>query len=783
MIYTRPNGSICRDFFPASPTGKKVTNRCGSATAVAFQLPKNSTQDRSSLKIYRIDFDCSTKSKRTPTEPAASTEYSTEQVTVTSCGPSETNCPGRQRPETGIQPTITKTQTPEPSVLPAYHSLAQSTTSPSSGGGPAPTTFYSTEDIIVTSCAPDVTDCPGKSSIGPKPTMTETRTASLTPSVLPAEHSSAQSTTTTTSLSSAGPAPATFYSTEDIIVTSCAPDVTDCPGRSSTGSTPTTPSTPVVKTQTTSPAIYSSSALPAYHSSALSIPPSSRSSNGSVPTTPKISTQATPSKSPSSSPAYVGISSTESRPATPGTPATGTQASPPAASSSSALPAYHSSVQSTSITTPVSNTGAGPTTFYSTKDVIVTSCAPYVTDCPGTSTGFTTTTPKASPRTTPPSISPSSSLPASSGGPWTESRSTTPSVPNQTISFSSPLSSALPGSHSSVQSVTTPNVPDQTTSSSSTPSSTLPAYPGSSSTGSKPTTSKTSTQATLSNPLSSALPAYHSLAQPTTTPASNTGASPTTLYSTKDFIITSCAASVTDCPGRSSTESKSTTPKTLTQATPPSSPLSSALPAYHSSIQSASISTPVPSSTSMPPAGFTGVNPASSSISPATTTTPSTKPQGQSTTVVVQKTITTCPVTSTYSSSGSIVTSVHNIESTIDSASPTPSASNSASASGRVGSLPRRFIHIPPGPYPLTRDFSTGSITEGSGSGTAASTPTPTSQPSANTTPSTTSISGRTKVKRDSAALSNSGPRSYVSVGNVFVFVSVALFGMMGLVG
>lgn len=66
------------------------------------------------------------------------------------------------------------------------------------------TTVYSTKDVTVTSCPPDYTDCPAK-------------TSSYAPVVYP----TGQPYTTST-----------LYSTSYYTVTSCAPTVTDCPAQS-----------------------------------------------------------------------------------------------------------------------------------------------------------------------------------------------------------------------------------------------------------------------------------------------------------------------------------------------------------------------------------------------------------------------------------------------------------------------------------------------------------------------------------------------------------------------
>jgi hypothetical protein len=64
-----------------------------------------------------------------------STVYATEQITITSCAPTVTDCPARS---TGVTTSV--------------HSFTQST-------------IYSTEYETITSCAPEVTNCPARSTV------------------------------------------------------------------------------------------------------------------------------------------------------------------------------------------------------------------------------------------------------------------------------------------------------------------------------------------------------------------------------------------------------------------------------------------------------------------------------------------------------------------------------------------------------------------------------------------------------------------------------------------
>lgn len=76
-----------------------------------------------------------------------STVYLTETDTITSCGPTVTNCPANATPY--VTPAAETSASPETTAAPVY------TTS----------TVYSTTEIVVTSCAPTVISCPAESTV------------------------------------------------------------------------------------------------------------------------------------------------------------------------------------------------------------------------------------------------------------------------------------------------------------------------------------------------------------------------------------------------------------------------------------------------------------------------------------------------------------------------------------------------------------------------------------------------------------------------------------------
>lgn len=112
--------------------------------------------------------------------------------------------------------------------------MATEPTGPGNGGHTTET-FYSTTVLTVTSCAPTVTDCPGT------PHAT-TSIIPITSTVVPVPSGGNDETVTATVVpitsTSAGAVPggehlttSTIYSTTIYTVTSCAPAVTDCPGK------------------------------------------------------------------------------------------------------------------------------------------------------------------------------------------------------------------------------------------------------------------------------------------------------------------------------------------------------------------------------------------------------------------------------------------------------------------------------------------------------------------------------------------------------------------------
>jgi len=107
-------------------------------------------------------------------EYSESVVYSTEEVTVTSCGPEVTNCPAKaystpapySAPESYSTPAPYSVPAPYTTAAPAYTPAPYSSAAAYNVSVPLTTkTIYSTSLITVTSCAAYVTNCPAKSTV------------------------------------------------------------------------------------------------------------------------------------------------------------------------------------------------------------------------------------------------------------------------------------------------------------------------------------------------------------------------------------------------------------------------------------------------------------------------------------------------------------------------------------------------------------------------------------------------------------------------------------------
>ncbi|PNP53077.1 hypothetical protein THARTR1_06287 [Trichoderma harzianum] len=156
----------------------------------------------------------------TPAQLTTSTVYTTRVHTVSQCGPEVTNCPFRPTVTTETIALYTTVCPVEEAESSSSAAAAATTAPPSNGEGSGPETLTTAITIVhtITSCAPDVTNCPARHS---------TQVIPIPP---------AQPTYVAPPSNGAGSGPETLTTAITIVhtITSCAPDVTNCPARHST---------------------------------------------------------------------------------------------------------------------------------------------------------------------------------------------------------------------------------------------------------------------------------------------------------------------------------------------------------------------------------------------------------------------------------------------------------------------------------------------------------------------------------------------------------------------
>ena len=573
IIYTQVNGSTCRNTISGSTSDTTIVgNSCGSATSVHFELPDHSDYDRSDFCIYSIGVACvsdpgtmapdlSLKPRDMPTSrgqpsaghPDLSVSHGRRMVHSPRISPKRLLSTSHPRATSVVVPRLSSmwaTRSP---------SLTQWTTS----------TVYTTNEVTIISCAPTVTDCPSDS------TKVVTSTIAISTTVCPISHtttwksestrvrpwpvsatiSSQRAVSTPTrsnsvpSMTRSSPGPgvitsasttaqwttSTIYTTSAMTVTSCAATVTDCPADSTRAFTSTiaisTIICPVSKSSAASSTsvsagglssdtqpITSSSRSTSLRSSNTSSSGDSGSSNVSsqwttstIYTTREVtvtSCAAAVTNCPASSTRVVtstiAISTTvcpvtETKPVPAESTQTHTQpdstASGPSVSSSSTV-SKSGTLSLVTSTQPSTDTLSQWTTstIYTTSEVTVTRCAPTVTNCPADSTGVITSTVAIS----------TTICPVTATQPETIQRTTSNPVTSTVTATASGSGGPLPA-------------PSSPSSSAVVTSSLLPGADNT-------TVSATDTPTSLKS---------------------------TTVYTTQEITVISCAPTVTDCPASS----------------------------------------------------------------------------------------------------------------------------------------------------------------------------------------------------------------------------------------
>ncbi|KZL84159.1 mixed-linked glucanase [Colletotrichum incanum] len=140
----------------------------------------------------------------------ALTTYKTNIVTITSCAPEVPDCPARTS-------TIITSEV-IPTTIPAVPATSEAEKPVVTERPPVQITTYKTNILTITSCAPEVTNCPAKTS------------TIITSEIIPAPTTEVEKPIVTEQ----PPVPITTYKTNIVTITSCAPDVPNCPARTST---------------------------------------------------------------------------------------------------------------------------------------------------------------------------------------------------------------------------------------------------------------------------------------------------------------------------------------------------------------------------------------------------------------------------------------------------------------------------------------------------------------------------------------------------------------------
>ncbi|KAG9661550.1 hypothetical protein KCU64_g2493, partial [Aureobasidium melanogenum] len=381
-------------------------------------------------------------------------------------------------------------------------------------------TVYTTKSTITASIISSVTGAlpSGESPYETSPVQTSPAGAS------PSEASPAE--TSSASVHVQVPHTVTLFSTQIATITSCAPEVTNCPARTSlipTGVTTSNIWIPVTSAQETSPAetvpAASSGVYSGVVSSAVEVPSGSSPASSAQETSPAQTTSAAVSSGFVSGVSSGVVSSAVEMPS----------ASSPASSA-----AYETSPAET---TPAPSVGPKTITLFSTKVDTITSCAADVTNCPARSTVLSTSL-IATGVTTAPASYETGAVPASSAPAVPEVQSTVivTDVVKTTVT-TCPVGQAITTSGSTII-LTSPSVITSQITIKSTISTTVPAQ----------------TQTVVSPESSSADAVMPSSAAMTSAPAAP---KTLTIYSSVVATITSCAPDVTNCPASSTIQTTS----------------------------------------------------------------------------------------------------------------------------------------------------------------------------------------------------------------------------------
>lgn len=373
-------------------------------------------------------------------------------------------------------------------------------------------TEVTTKSTITASIISSVTGALPSGESAYETSPVETSTAQGTPSeTAPVETSSA-------SVHVQVPVTVTLFSTQIATITSCAPEVTNCPARESTTLIATASTTSNIWIPITTPASsVSSGVYSGVVSTAVQVPTESSPASSAQETSPVQNTSAQ------------GSSPAETVPAVSSGASSGVDSSAAGTPSSPASSAYETSPVETTPAVTSAPSAPKTVTLFSTKVDTITSCAEDVTNCPA----ITKTSLIATGVTTAPSAYETDAVPATSV-PEVQSTVIVTDVVKSTIT-TCPVGHTISTAGSTIV-LTAPSVITSQITIKSTISTTVPAQ----------------TQTVVSPGSSSADAAMPS--SPASAPA---GPKTLTIYSSVVATITSCAADVTNCPASSTVQSTS----------------------------------------------------------------------------------------------------------------------------------------------------------------------------------------------------------------------------------
>ncbi|KAH8195126.1 hypothetical protein TruAng_010709 [Truncatella angustata] len=305
------------------------------------------------------------------TTSTLSTVYSTNVYTITSCAPAVTDCPAKKGSVTtelvSLYTTIcpiTKTVLDGVTYTPQVSPVNAAQTFPSS----VVSTSQGPPDSLTSATMPVATTVSITSSNTPQDITNFTNSSGLYSLTL--ANSTMPSLTITAPI---GLTTSTVYSTNIYTVTSCAPDVKDCPGRGEV-------TTEIIAVSTTICPVTENTASTINAVDTTSLPASLPKATASAEVV--ISTYVSLNSSRSTTGSTSAIASSISSSSTPFAAQSSAPLSPSPVSSSSIVVPVSSGVAAESNGTPTELPVSRMSTVYSTNVYTITSCAPEVKNCP-----------------------------------------------------------------------------------------------------------------------------------------------------------------------------------------------------------------------------------------------------------------------------------------------------------------------------------------------------------------------------------------------------------------